>query len=208
MIMSMCKVICVTNRHLAGEDFLERIKKIASAKAAGIILREKDLPAAEYIDLAEKVQKICREAYIPLILHTYVKAAKELGIRKIHLPWREFSALEQKERDWFEWIGVSIHKPEEAADAEKLGASFLVAGHIFATRCKKGKPPRGTDFLKEICSNAVIPVYAIGGIGPENAAFCMEAGAKGVCLMSSLMQTEHPEQLIRQLSGEEHLTDL
>lgn len=204
----MCKVICVTNRHLAGEDFLERIKKIASAGPDGIILREKDLPESEYRELAEKVQKICMDAHVPLILHTCIKAAKELGIKKIHLPYGEFCAPEQKEREWFEQVGVSVHKPEEALRAQELGASFLVAGHIFATDCKKGKPPRGTDFLKEICRNTDIPVYAIGGISPENAVFCMEAGAKGVCLMSSLMQAEHPSELIRQLSGREQPADL
>ena len=40
----MSEVLCVTNRQLCREDFLTRLERIAAAKPAGIILREKDLP--------------------------------------------------------------------------------------------------------------------------------------------------------------------
>ena len=33
---------------------------------------------------------------------------------------------------------------------------------------QKGLPPRGLDFLREVCRSVDIPVYAIGGIRPEN----------------------------------------
>lgn len=35
-------------------------------------------------------------------------------------------------------FGVSVHSPEEAVEAEKFGASWLVYGHVFETDCKKG----------------------------------------------------------------------
>lgn len=34
-------------------------------------------------------------------------------------------------------IGCSIHSVEEAVEAQKLGASYITAGHIYATDCKK-----------------------------------------------------------------------
>ena len=37
---------------------------------------------------------------------------------------------------------------EEAIEAQKLGATYISAGHIFATDCKKDLPPRGLEFLK------------------------------------------------------------
>ncbi len=45
-----------------------------------------------------------------------------------------------------------------------MGASYLTAGHIYATDCKRGLPPRGLGFLKEVCREVSIPVYGIGGI--------------------------------------------
>ena len=72
--------------------------------------------------------------------------------------------------------------------AQQLGASYITAGHIFATDCKKGLPPRGLGFLKDICRRVDIPVYAIGGITEENMVSALEAGAEGVCIMSGLMK--------------------
>ena len=84
-------------------------------------------------------------------------------------------------------MGTSVHSPEEAALAEKLGASYVTAGHIFATDCKKGVPPRGLDFLENVCKSVKIPVYAIGGITRSNMHLALEKGAAGVCVMSGLM---------------------
>ena len=86
--------------------------------------------------------------------------------------------------------GVSVHAVEEAKEAVGLGASYLTAGHVFATDCKKGLAPRGLPFLKEICDVAKVPVYGIGGIGPdpEQIRQTLEQGAAGVCIMSGMMR--------------------
>ena len=79
--------ICVTNRTLCRDDFLTRIDHIAKKGVAdAILLREKDLTEREYLELAEKVLSICKAHNRRCILHTYYKAAKELGCKEIHLP--------------------------------------------------------------------------------------------------------------------------
>ena len=65
-----------------------------------------------------------------------------------------------------------------------------MAGHIYATDCKKGLPPRGLSFLREVCSNVTVPVYAIGGIGFADGRIeeVCKNGAKGACIMSEVMK--------------------
>lgn len=95
----------------------------------------------------------------------------------------------KKQLDGFTTIGVSVHAANEALEAQSLGATYLTAGHIYATDCKKGLPPRGTAFLREICQTVSIPVYAIGGIRLEAAQIreVMSCGAVGGCIMSGMM---------------------
>lgn len=192
MIMSMCNVICVTNRRLSGARFLEQVERAASAGVSAVILREKDLPEAEYEGLARQVKKICEEKQVPLILHTYMDAALRLGIHRIHLPIQAFLNMNDQQRKRFDTLGVSTHSVEEAVSAWKGGASYVTAGHIFTTDCKKGVPPRGLSFLEEVCHSVDIPVYAIGGVNQENRRSCLEAGAAGVCLMSAFMKVGIP----------------
>ena len=168
-------LLAVTNRFLCKEPFLERIKKIAKEeKADYLILREKDLEQKQYYSLVETAQKLFVDA--------------------IHFPFSIFKekylSLSEEEKQFFTLVGVSVHTVEEAIFVEKHGGSYLMAGHIFATDCKKGLTPRGIEFLKEICENVSIPVYAIGGITLERMQVIQKAGACGGAIMSGFMKDE------------------
>ena len=95
-----------------------------------------------------------------------------------------------EEKKKFTKIGISIHSVEEAKEAERLGASYLTAGHIYATDCKRGLPPRGLGFLKEVCREVSIPVYGIGGIKFDEEQWndMKKCGAVGGCVMSGMME--------------------
>ena len=113
--------------------------------------------------------------------------AKRLGLPSVHLPlWKFAEAGEDGSLE----TGVSVHSAEDVRRAEKLGAAYLTAGHIFATDCKKGLAPRGLSFLKEICEQTELPVYGIGGIrlDAEQIRTVLEQGAAGVCIMSQMMR--------------------
>lgn len=181
--------ICVTNRKLCEGDFFERVRRIEEeGKADALILREKDLSEEEYFRLAKEVLTICEESGLACILHTWYKAAERLGCRKIHLPLDILSSVKAGDLQKFEWVGTSVHSVEQAEQAEKLGADYVIAGHVFETDCKKGLPGRGTGFVNQLCQKLRIPVYGIGGITEENAGDVIQAGAEGVCIMSGFMR--------------------
>ena len=192
----MCDILCITNRSLCKEDFLTRTKKIASAKPKGIILREKDLTEKEYKDLATKVIEICNRYNTPCILHNFTKVALELNHPYIHLPLHILENTSAVDRRKFKVLGASCHSADDAVKAEKLGCTYITAGHIFDTDCKKGLPGRGLDFLKNVCESVKIPVYAIGGIRSESIKAVKSAGAKGVCVMSGVMMCEDVEEYL------------
>ena len=183
----MSKVVVVTNRHLCRADFLVHLGEIAACRPAGIILREKDLDEQAYADLARQALAICTAHGARCILHTYHRVAANLGAKAIHLPLPVLRTLSDGEKAPFEIIGASIHAPKEAAEAQALGCTYVTAGHVFATDCKKGVPPRGIGFLRNVCRVVSIPVYAIGGICADNAKEALQAGAQGVCTMSGPM---------------------
>lgn len=183
----MPDLICVTNRALCKENFLERIEKLAEAKPEAIILREKDLPPEEYLRLSSRALEICKRQGVQLILHSFADVARKLNIKAIHLPMPKLRTLTEEEREYFSVLGASCHSVAEAVEAEKLGCTYIIAGHIFNTDCKKGLLGRGTEFLKEVAASVKIPVYAIGGITFKNYAEVLKAGAKGACVMSGAM---------------------
>ncbi len=190
------KIIAVTNRHLSPGDYFRRLEKIAASDADAIIVREKDLTEAEYEVFARRAMEICEEAGKECILHTFYEAAARLGCSGIHLPLHAFresadaadeACFRSRLRPQFSRIGVSVHSPQEAMEAERLGADYVTAGHIFVTDCKKGLAPKGIKFLEETVKSVTIPVYAIGGIHRENIPDVKAVGAAGACIMSQMM---------------------
>ena len=197
----MDRLIAVTNRHLTDESrtFMQQIEKIGHTHPHALILREKDLTDYEYKIIAKDVLAVCNNNNVTCILHTFADIAVELGCRRIHLPLNLLKTIADNDyktdkghdlRTCFDAIGTSVHSVEDAVSAEKLGASYATAGHIYATDCKKGLPPRGTEFLKNVCEHVSIPVYAIGGIHFDTAQIdeVRQCGADGACIMSGFMR--------------------
>ena len=194
---SVPKILAVTNRHLCQENFLKRIEKLAQTAIHGFILREKDLSENEYEALAKEVLSICRRYQKECILHSFPDIALRLAVKKIHLPLRQ--AVEYKDLKCFQQVGVSIHSVQEAKMAQELGAAYVTAGHVFMTDCKANLPPRGLSFLKSVCANVKIPVFAIGGMDEHNLARVLEAGSAGACFMSSMMTSLDPQTYVARL---------
>lgn len=188
-------VIAVTNRKLSQRPFLEQIKRVCQLRPEAVILREKDLSETEYAKLAEEVYNITTSYDVRLIIHTYINVAKELGINTVHMSLHN---MREYRKEFIDNVnktnniktGCSIHSVEEAVEARNMGASYITAGHVYATDCKKGLTPRGLDFLKNVCDSVDIPVYAIGGINIDDGRRkeVKKYGAAGSCIMSGMMK--------------------
>ena len=192
------KTVAVTNRHLCNGELLPQIELICKMGVSSVILREKDMTEKEYEALAEKAIAVGNKYNTPIILHSFVKVAEGLNNKAIHLSMPDFVKMKNnkdghyKDLSSFSIIGVSTHTLEEALEAESMGASYITVSHIYATECKKGLEPKGTDFLKEVCGAVKIPVYALGGIDFENMKEALDSGAKKVCMMSEMMKIKLP----------------
>lgn len=169
---------------------IERLAKLTELRPQAVILRAKALDKAAYRTLALQAQQSCEAAGIPLIFHSDWQLARELGISMLHLPLALLRQISEYERAYFTWLSTSVHSVGEAQEAQALGATVLIAGHIYTTQCKAGLAPRGLSFLQAVCSTVSLPVYAIGGIGFDAAqhAELKANGARGACVMSAYMR--------------------
>ena len=204
-MINKIKLNIISNRKLCENENLEKqIEKIFSDYKRKIILenfeivaltlREKDLDKNEYLKLIEEIYPICQKYKINLILHQNydLNLDDKYNIEGIHLSYSIFKSLNQNIKaeliKKYKRIGVSIHSLDEAKEVESLGASYVVAGHIFETDCKKGLEPRGLKFIKDLSSALSIPIFAIGGIDEKNSLSVINSGAFSVCMMSTLMK--------------------
>ena len=197
----MFKIIAVTDRTLCTKGkgaFLQQIEKITGSGINAIILREKDLAPKEYGELALVLKPLCSAHNVELIAHSFMDTAQKTGLA-LHLPWSLFAGLTKKQTARLINFGVSVHSPEEAGLAIKGGALWLIAGHIYPVKSKGELQARGTEFLSCICRMSPVPVYGIGGINNGNIREIAASGAGGACLMSSIMLSQDPHNLVKDL---------
>jgi thiamine monophosphate synthase len=55
------------------------------------------------------------------------------------------------------------------------------------------------ELLQEVVEKISLPVYAIGGVKPENIAAVKTTGARGVALISAIISAEEPSAASREM---------
>jgi thiamine-phosphate pyrophosphorylase len=95
------------------------------------------------------------------------------------------------------WIGCSAHNLTDLHNACCSGADFILYSPVFPTESKPELTRadcHGLEGLKQACIESDLPVFALGGIGPDEIKPCLEAGAWGAAGIRTLFQPEDPTE--------------
>lgn len=171
----------ITNRHLTTKDnYLKQIEYWSYNGVNNIILREKDLNDSEFLTIYGEIKDIINPK-CNLIINSKIQVYKELKCEYLHLPFNDFVkySISQGEK-----VGVSVHSLEEGILADEKGAEYILASHIFETKCKEGLRPKGIEFIKALRNNIRCNIVALGGINMENKQLVLDSGADDIALMS------------------------
>lgn len=209
-------IMGITNRSIC-INFYEQINKLAKSKLNYLIIREKDLSNVQLLELALKVKEKLKNTNIKIIINSNIDVAKQIDADGVQLSFKDFIELSNKfntknaenfketqdsfyDKDdkskIYKMVGVSIHSFEEGVQAYNLGADYVIYGHVFETDCKKGLSPRGVKEIEELSKNINIPIIGLGGIDRNNFRKVIDSGASGIAIMSSLMKSDNPKDLL------------
>ena len=80
-----------------------------------------------------------------------------------------------------------------------LGVDYLFFSPIFPTLSKPGQVGIGLHVLDAFCAAAEpVPVFALGGITPSNLSECLQAGAWGAAVLSSILDADRPGRAVEE----------
>lgn len=192
----------VTDRGMTqGRDLLWVLQQALDGGVKGIQLREKDLVGRELFFLAEAARKLTQRYHALLLINDRIDIALAMDADGVHLstasiPIESARALLGRQR----LLGASTHSLEEAQEAERSGADFVVFGPVYFTPSKASYgSPQGLAALKKVVEKLSLPIYAIGGIKPENIADTRRTGVRGVALISAVMSAADPENATKEI---------
>lgn len=153
-----------------------------------IQLRAKKSTPEEICRLVEKIVPITKRANVGLVINDYPDIAREVGAELCHLGQEDFFDAGHKDVTEFKIkIGLSTHAPDQATRAIKANADYIAIGPVYATGTKPTAKPVTLDYVRWAAANVKVPWFAIGGIHLQNVSDVLAAGAKGICVVSAIL---------------------
>jgi thiamine-phosphate pyrophosphorylase len=182
--------------HRAGRDLVSMLAAAARGGLPAVILREPQLSARELVALARRLAPAFGPGLVLHGRHPDALALAAAGGFGLHLPAGVDAGAARARTAGL--LGQSCHGPEELAAAARAGCDYALLSPIFAPHSKPADPrrPLGIDGLARACADPPLPVLALGGLDPERARGCLEAGAHGVAALGGLWPPDAtPEQV-------------
>jgi thiamine-phosphate pyrophosphorylase len=97
-------------------------------------------------------------------------------------------------------IGTSTDDPQEAREAERLGADYLGVGAVWPTPSKGDTGEAiGPEGLSRVARAVSSPVVGIGGITSERVPLLGGTGAAGAAVIGAVMTAPDPATVVRSL---------
>ncbi|MCA1595058.1 MAG: thiamine phosphate synthase [Chloroflexi bacterium] len=218
-------LMLVTGRELLpGRTEGDRRSRLAAVVAAAIAggatlvqVREKDLDVDQKVKLCLQIRS-SGSAGTPLVVNGSPSMLRHpdfsLAADGIHLPEasgipdandrigaNQRAGRDRTSRRGF-LLGRSVHSEAAARQAGVDGFDYVVAGPVYETGTHPGLEGRGLTFLERVCRAASTPVIAIGGIQPAHVQGCLEAGAAGIAVRSSILCSPEPAAAAKQYAVE------
>lgn len=164
--------------------------------------RNKAACRALRLEQASSLARLCREFHVPLIINDHADLADEVGADGVHLGRDDARITEARLRIGRDKIiGISCYnRLEYALQAEQQGADYVAFGAFFASVTKLDTVPAPIDLLRQARRNLSVPIVAIGGITPENAAQLLGTGADAVAVSNALFNAADIWQAARNFS--------
>jgi 8-oxo-dGTP diphosphatase len=116
-----------------------------------------------------------------VLINSDIELALRLGADGVHLAAAQLARLER--RPALSWCAGSCHNAEELVRAAQLGVDFAVLGPVQATPSHPDSMPLGWDGFTDLARGSSLPVFALGGMQPDELETAWRHGAQGIAMV-------------------------
>jgi 8-oxo-dGTP diphosphatase len=148
-------------------------------------LRAPGCEAGRWRALAAQATARCRTAGADVLINGDIDLAQALGTG-VHLRAAQMMQLNERPLPAEALVAASCHDAEELAAAQALGCDFVVLGAIKPTLTHPGTATLGWHGLAALRETVSLPIYAIGGLAPDDVVTARRHGAQGVAAIRGL----------------------
>jgi thiamine-phosphate pyrophosphorylase len=160
---------------------------VGEGSARVLQVRIKPGDARAIVEAARIARRVCDEFGAKLVVNDRVDIALAVGADAVHLGQTDLP-IEAARGLGMRTIGLSTHDAAQVRAAVAARPEYIAYGPVFSTRTKHDPDPvQGLAALRAAVELAGdIPVVAIGGISPDQAAAVYATGAAAICAIAAV----------------------
>lgn len=175
----------ITNAAEAGmETYLTQLERALESGLKLVQVREKSLSGDVLFKFAQGVVKRAHAHGARVLVNGDVDLAVRIGADGVHLTAAQLAACST--RPDLALVAASTHAREEIELAARLNLDFVVLGAVKPTATHPGHAPLGWHRFGELVNATPLPVFALGGLTPDDLQVAIEHGAQGVAMQRGL----------------------
>ncbi|MEN8169483.1 MAG: Nudix family hydrolase [Pseudomonadota bacterium] len=171
-------------------DFLRLLRRALDDGISLLQLRAISLSRDDYMKLAQQVLVYCQEHGARLLLNADITSLEECDAAGVHLNSRRLMAVQKRPVTEDKLLAASCHSLKELQHAECIGVDFALLSPVKATTSHPGTEAMGWHNFHCLSEQTELPLFALGGMSPEDLPDAWRYGAQGIAAIRSLFLTQ------------------
>lgn len=139
----------------------------------GVIYRHFGAPDRE--EVAGRLLKLCRKRRILLLIGADAALAAKIGADGVHWPSR-MAGASRKWRGRFKVQTMSGHSGDNPGNFRQFPVNAVLFSTVFRSRSASAGAAMGALRFRKLAATLPCPVYALGGVNPDNGLSIADAG--------------------------------
>ena len=180
---------------------------VEDALKGGITLfqfREKGegaLEGKEKVELAIKLQDLCKKYNVPFIINDDIELALEIDADGVHVGQDDLGVDEIRKLMPNKIIGLSIGNEEEFKQSKVEYVDYVGVGPVYVTQSKDDAGSaigyEGLELMRRLLPH--MPLVAIGGIQTQHIRDIMKTDVDGISIISAISYSDNIEKTVREM---------
>ncbi len=195
--------ICGTTTCL-GKDLYTVVEDALKGGITLFQFREKGegaLEGKDKVELAIKLQDLCKKYNVPFIVNDDIELALEIDADGVHVGQDDLGVDEIRKLMPDKIIGLSIGNEEELKQSKVEYVDYVGVGPVYVTQSKDDAGGaigyEGLELMRRFLPQ--MPLVAIGGIQTQHIKDVMKTNVDGVSIISAISYSDNIEKTVREM---------
>ena len=196
--------ICGTTTCL-GKDLYTVVEDALKGGITLFQFREKGkdaLEGKEKLELAIKLQNLCKKYNVPFIVNDDIELALEIDADGVHVGQDDLGVDEIRKLMPNKIIGLSIGNEEELKQSKVEYVDYVGVGPVYVTQSKDDAGGaigyEGLELMRKLLPQ--MPLVAIGGIQTQHIKDVMKTNVDGVSIISAISYSDNIEKTVLEMN--------